>query len=219
MPAARLLPAVLAGLLATALVPGCSSIKYDALEKVGIYKRDLLVGDVKDARDAQQDAQQEFKDALERFGSIVEIKETGLKKAYDRFDGDYESAKVAAQEVSERIDDVEDVADDLFDEWADENDLYTDAALRRDSEATLRATRERYKELLATMKESEASMKPVLDTLRNNVLYLKHNLNAQAIGSLRGTFSTLQGDVDRLVEQMNLSIERSNQFISELNRA
>ena len=205
--------------LVAACGPGCSAVKYNALEKVGIHKRDLLVGNVEDARDAQKEAQEEFKDALEQFGSVVRIEETGLKKAYDRLSGEYEDAQAAAEDVSEEIDEVERVADDLFDEWADENKLYTDANLRRDSEASLRNTRERYKELLATMKASEKSMEPVLATFRNNVLYLKHNLNAQAIGSLEGTFSTLQGDVDRLIAQMNRSIERSNQFIREMNVA
>ena len=215
----RLPSALVAAALVAACAPGCSSVKYNALEKVGIHKRDLLVGNVKDARDAQADAQEEFRDALERFGSVVQIRETGLKKAYDRLNGEYEDALAASEEVSEQIDEVEDVAGDLFDEWSDENELYTDASLRSSSEATLRDTRARYKELLATMKESEASMKPVLATFQNNVLYIKHNLNAQAIGSLQGTFTTLQGDVERLIEQMNRSIERSNQFIAEMNAA
>ena len=34
---------------------------------------------------------------------------------------------------------------------------------------------------------SEASMEPVPSQFRDQVLYLKHNLNAAAIGSLRGT--------------------------------
>ena len=219
MPTFRPLTSLLLGALVAAGATGCSAVKYNALEKVGIHKRDLLVGNVKDARDAQEDAQEEFRDALEQFGSVVRIEETGLKKAYDRLNGEYEDALAASEEVSEQIDEVEDVADDLFDEWADENRLYTDAALRRDSEASLRTTRGRYNEMLATMKQSEKSMEPVLATFQNNVLYLKHNLNAQAIGSLQGTFSTLQGDVDRLIEQMNRSIERSNQFIAEMNAA
>ena len=215
----RPLPALALSALLGAGATGCSAVKYNALEKVGIHKRDLLVGNVEDARDAQSDAQEEFKDALEQFGSVVRIEETGLKKAYDRLSGEYEDALEASEEVSEQIDEVEDVAEDLFDEWADENRLYTDASLRRDSEATLRDTRARYKELLATMKASEASMKPVLASFQNNVLYLKHNLNAQAIGSLQGKFTTLEGDVDRLIQQMNRSIERSNQFIAEMGRS
>jgi len=73
--------------------------------------------------------------------------------------------------------------------------------------------------MLKTMKESEASMQPVLATLNNNVLYLKHNLNAQAVGSLQGTFEDLEVDVDELIRQMNRSIERSNAFIAQMQPA
>ncbi|MFK8082447.1 MAG: DUF2959 domain-containing protein [Granulosicoccus sp.] len=201
---------------AVVALTGCTTIKYSALEKVGIHKRDLLVENVKDTRDAQQDAQEQFKDALERFGSVITVEETKLKKAYDRLSGEYEDSEDAAEEVSEQIEEVEDVARDLFREWRAENKTYTDAVLRRDSESKLLDTEARYGEMLKTMKDAEASMKPVLDTMRNNVLYLKHNLNAQAIGSLKTTFSELEGDIDILIERMNQSIARSNDFISQM---
>ena len=195
---------------------GCSTVKYNALERIGIHKRDLLVGNVEDTRDAQKEAQEEFKDALERFGSVVNIEETGLKKAYDRLSAEYEDSRDAAEEVSEQIDEVEEVAEDLFAEWKAENREYTDDALRRDSARQLEATQWRYREMLQSMKEAEASMQPVLATLRDNVLYLKHNLNAQAVGSLQGTFDNLKIDIDRLVERMNRSIERSDAFIASM---
>jgi len=198
------------------LLSACSTVKYNTLEKIGIHKRDLLVANVEDARDAQQDAQEQFKDALERFGSVVEIEETGLKKAYDRLSDEYDDSKDAAEDVSNEIDDVEEVAEDLFAEWAKEIEEYTDANLKQNSQNQLRSTQARYKDMLATMQESERSMVPVLKTFRDNVLFLKHNLNAQAVGSLKGTFTNLEGDIDRLIEQMNRSIERSNQFIAEM---
>ena len=221
-PCPRALSRVPAGALVGALVAllaGCSTIKYNALEKIGIYKRDLLVGNVEDTRDAQEEAQEQFKDALERFASIVDIKETGLKKAYDRLNDEYEDSVEAADEVAEQIDEVEEVADDLFDEWREEIADQTNPEYKRDSERQLRETRARYREMLASMKESEQSMRPVLRTLRNNVLYLKSNLNAQAIGSLRATFDELESDIDLLVERMNRSIERSNAFIAGIKPA
>lgn len=198
------------------LLSSCSTVKYNTLEKIGIHKRDLLVSNVKDARDAQKDAQEQFKDALERFGSVVEIEETGLKKAYDRLSDEYDDSKDAAEEVSDEIDDVQEVAEDLFKEWESEIEEYTDANLKRNSQNQLRSTQSRYKEMLATMEAAERSMEPVLKTFRNNVLFLKHNLNAQAVGSLKGTFNSLEGDIGRLIEQMNTSIERSNEFIAEM---
>ncbi len=205
-------------LLAAAVVSvaGCTTVKYNTLEKIGIHKRDLLVGNVEDTRDAQKDAQKEFKDALERFGSVVSLENTNLKKAYDRLSDEYDDARDAADEVSEQIEEVEDVAGDLFKEWREEIKTYSDEVLRRDSENKLRDTEARYKEMHKSMKQAEASMQPVLSSLHDNVLYLKHNLNAQAVGSLRSTFSNLQGDIGVLVERMNQSIARSDDFIKQM---
>lgn len=201
---------------AVVVLSGCTTIKYNTLEKVGIHKRDLLVGNVEDTRDAQQEAQEQFQDALERFGTVMTIKETKLKKAYDQLKDEYEDSEDAAEEVSEQIEEVEAVAGDLFKEWKAENKTYTDAVLRRDSESKLLDTQARYGEMLKTMKDAEASMKPVLATMRDNVLYLKHNLNAQAIGSLQTTFAELEGDIGILIERMNQSIARSDEFIRQM---
>jgi len=198
------------------LLSSCSTVKYNTLEKIGIHKRDILVSNVKDARDAQKDAQEQFKDALERFGSVVEIEETGLKKAYNRLSDEYDDSKDAAEEVSDEIDDVQEVAEDLFKEWSSEIEEYTDANLKRSSQDQLRNTQSRYNEMLGSMEAAERSMKPVLDTFYNNVLFLKHNLNAQAVGSLKGTFTSLEGDIDRLIAQMNTSIQRSDEFIADM---
>ena len=66
------------------------------------------------------------------------------------------------------------------------------------------------------MQRAKQSMQPVLVTLRDNVLFLKHNLNAQAIGALRGEFGSLKADIETLVKRMNQSIERSNSFIKNM---
>ena len=205
-------------LLAVAVVSvaGCTTVKYNTLEKIGIHKRDLLVGNVEDTRDAQKDAQKEFKDALERFGSVVSVEETKLKKAYERLSDEYDDAKDAADEVSEQIEETEDVARDLFKEWREEIKTYSDAVLKRDSENKLRDTEARYEEMHKSMKQAEASMQPVLSSLHDNVLYLKHNLNAQAVGSLRSTYRNLEGYISVLVERMNKSISRSNDFIKQM---
>jgi hypothetical protein len=61
-------------LIAVFLVPffgGCSKAYYGAMEKVGIHKRDILVDRVEGARDAQSEAQEQFKSALEQFGTVI----------------------------------------------------------------------------------------------------------------------------------------------------
>ncbi len=205
--------------LAFALVmSGCSSTYYTAMEKVGIHKRDIMVSRVEKARDSQEDAQEQFKSALEQFNSVVSLKESNLKKAYDKLNDEYEDSKAAAEDVSMRIEKVEEVSEALFEEWEKELDLYENKALKRSSAAQLRKTKSRYRELLVNLHRAEDSMAPVLKIFRDNVLFLKHNLNAQAIGSLQGEFAQLQGEIKVLVQRMNVAIESSNSFIAEIKR-
>ncbi|MGS2723530.1 DUF2959 domain-containing protein [Porticoccus sp. GXU_MW_L64] len=202
-----------AGLL---LLAGCESAYYGAWEKVGVHKRDILVDRIEDTQEAQQDTQEQFQDALEKYRSVVNFDGGNLEKLYSQLKGEFEDSEKAAAKITARIDSVENVAEDLFDEWEEELDSYTSDRLRRDSAAKLRDTRARYKRLVRTMRLAEKSVTPVLNTLRDQTLYLKHNLNARAIDSLKGELKTIDADVGRLIYQMQQSIDQSNQFINNI---
>ena len=111
---------------------------------------------------------------------------------------------------------VEAVSEALFREWQDELDLYENKDLARASKKQLNATRSRYNEMISHMYRAEKSMDPVLKIFRDNVLFLKHNLNAQAIGSLQDEFANLEMEIDTLVARMSTAIESSNAFIADM---
>lgn len=198
------------------MVSGCADTYYGAMEKVGVHKRDIMIDRVENARDAQEEAQEQFQSALEQFNAVVQLQETDLKKAYDKLNAEYEESRDAAENVSLRIDKVEAVAGALFEEWQAELDQYQNAEFRRSSTVKLEKTKVRYREMLTSMHQAEKSMEPVLRIFHDNVLFLKHNLNAQAIGSLKGEFTALKGEIGRLVSQMNQAIEKSNSFIADI---
>jgi len=201
------------------VLSGCASTYYDAMEKVGYHKRDILVDRVESARDAQSEAQDQFKSALDQFASVIKLESTDLKSAYEKLNGEFEASEAAAQEVSSRIDKVESVADALFEEWQEELGLYQNLNLKAESTRKLKATKRHYGEMLNSMRQAEQSMQPVLNSFRDNILFLKHNLNAQAIGALRGEFTNLKSDIGRLISRMNQSIEDSNRFIQRLQNS
>jgi hypothetical protein len=188
------------------------------MEKMGVHKRDILIDRVEDSRNAQSEAQEQFKSALEQFAAVVHVENTNLQVAYEKLNTEYEDSEAAAEEVSKRINKVESVAQALFEEWENELALYKSPELRQSSQQKLQETQTRYSGMLASMKRAEKSMEPVLRTFRDNVLFLKHNLNAQAIGSLKSEFSTLKAEIDILIKDMNAAIETSNQFISEIKQ-
>ena len=198
------------------LLTACSSAYYKTMEGLGIEKRDILVDRVEDARDAQDDASEQFASALEQFRSTVNFDGGDLEKVYDRLNAEYERSVAEAEEVSERIDSVEDVAEDLFKEWELELDQYSRADLRRTSASLLNDTRKRYKQLMSTMRRAERSMEPVLVAFGDQVLVLKHNLNARAIGALRNELDSIERDTANLIAQMQKAIAEANDFIDSM---
>ncbi len=209
----------LAFVLATSILGGCTTAYYSAMEKVGIHKRDILVDRVEDTKEAQEASQEEFQTALERLSTLINFDGGELQAVYEQLNDDYESSKAAAEEVSDNINAVEQVANDLFDEWRSELYEYQNANMRRQSERTLKDTERQFTRLLVSMRRSEAKMQPVLASLQDNVLYLKHNLNARAIAAIKGEFGNLKRDIQRLIKDMNQSIADSNKFIEQMNQS
>ncbi|MEH6562570.1 MAG: DUF2959 domain-containing protein [Marinobacter sp.] len=195
------------------IIGGCSSLYYDTMEKLGIEKREILVDRVGDARDAQNEAQETFRSALERFQSVVSSPDTELKERYEKINDAYSDSESIAEEVRDRIDAVEEVSGALFEEWEDELDRYKSTSLRQSSERKLNETREQYSQLIDRMHKAEERMDPVLQAFEDQVLFLKHNLNAQAIGSLEGELGQIRQDVDALIRNMEQSIAESEAFI------
>jgi len=205
---------VLMGLTAS----GCQTAYYETMEKLGYHKRDLMVSDVKKARDAQQDAKDQFKSALDRFTKTLNIQGGELQDKYDVLNEEYQQSEQRAQAVRSRIASVEDVSEALFTEWEGELKQYTNASLRQKSQKQLTQTRSQYAQLIKAMKRAEAKMDPVLAKLKDHVLFLKHNLNAQAIASLKSELTTVEGNIDALIKDLNASIHEADAFIASMEK-
>lgn len=208
--------ALVAATEAVALLAGCQSMVYKAWETVGVEKRDLLVDRVEDARDAQADASAQFQTTLMRFRSVVGFDGGDLEKLYRRLNDDYEDSVTRAERVRARIASVEDVADALFREWEGELEEYSSAALRNQSRRMLDQTRFRYRDMLSAMQRAERSIQPVLDSFQDQVLFLKHNLNARAVASIRSELTTIERETADLLAAMQDSIAEADAFIESL---
>ena len=205
---------LLASLVLT--LAACNTVYYAAWEKLGYEKRDLLKSAVKAARGEQKEAGEEFQDALTQLQKLTGYRGGNLESAYNRFKGEYEDCEAQATAVRNEIREVDTVARDLFREWEREIRQYENASLASDSRRKLADTRSRFEQLSSSLHAAESTMEPVLRQFRDQVLYLKHNLNAAAVGSLRGKADTIQGDIQRLLAQMNRSIAEADRFIQTL---
>ena len=194
----------------------CSAVYYSVWEKLGYEKRDLLRSNVEGVREDQEDVGEQFEDTLERIRAIYGIEGGDLEKQYDRFKADYERSVAKAEELRERIGKVEEIATDLFDEWNRELEVISDASLKRRSREQLSATKARYQRLSSALEKTESGLDPVLQRFQDQVLFLKHNLNAQAVGGLEAEVHDIESEVDGLISDLKDSIIQADAFIQQL---
>ena len=198
---------------------GCQTTRemyYNSWEKMGYAKRERLVDNVKAARAEQVEAKKEFSSALEQFKSVVNFQGGDLEKLYNQLDKEYKRCDSQAGEVRSKVQSVKNVATALFDEWKGEIGQMKDASLKGKSQQLYDQTQVNYKEMISRMDTASVSMTPVLEKFNDRVLFLKANLNAQAIASLKGTEVELGGDIDKLIKDMQTSIDEADKFISGL---
>ncbi len=196
-------------------IAGCQSTYYAVWEKMGKEKRHLLRDQVEKSQKDQEKASEEFTDALTRLKQMYGLNGGDLEKMYDRLSDDYEDCEQRAGIIDERIEKVNRIANDLFDEWRAEIEQIQNASFRKNSRDKLRATQTRYVRLEQALKRSRKRMDPVLNNLRDYVLFLKHNLNAQAIGSLKSEVTSIETDVDQLIRDIQKSISEADAFLKE----
>jgi len=205
--------------LALLVVAGCSTTRkyyYNAWEKFGYDKRERLVDNVKEARDSQEQAKKQFATALDEFKSVVNYKEGDLDAMYKKLNTAYTKSEKQAQTVKDNVTGVKRVADALFTEWKGEiAEIKDDPGLQQGAQQLYDKTKVSYGEMIKRMDSATLTMDPVLQRFKNRVLFIKSNLNAQAIGSLAGTEVQLGADIDNLIKEMEASIAEADRFIAE----
>ena len=124
--------ALITGVLA---LVGCDSTYYATMEKFGQHKRDILVSRVENTTESQEEAKQQFASALEQFSSLIQFDGGDLQDQYEASQQHYDDSLAAANEVSANIDSIENVAEDLFDEWQEEIEQYSSQSFKTSESA------------------------------------------------------------------------------------
>jgi uncharacterized protein YukE len=195
---------------------GCSTAYYSAWEMLGQEKRDLLRSNVESVQREQEKAADQFESALDRLRALTAVDAGELEDVYDELSGDYEGARGRADDIHDRVEKIDSIANDLFEEWEAEIGEISSSSLQGKSRQKLAETRRNYAALEASLRKSEASMEPVLTQLKDNVLYLKHNLNAAAVGGLSAEVTDIEGDIETLIADMRSSIAEAERFLNTL---
>jgi hypothetical protein len=64
--------------------------------------------------------------------------------------------------------------------------------------------------------KAEGKMDPILVVFNDQVLFLKHNLNARAIASIQDEVTVMEEEVANLIVDMNAAIAEAESFVKQL---
>lgn len=198
------------------IVAKFQKLYFRAIESVGHHKRDILISRVENARDSLEEAKGQFQTALDKFSALTQFEGGELEDLYRQLKIEFDYSAAKAQAVQDRIDSVQDVAEALFAEWETELEQYTSRNLKTSSRQKLKQTRQHYGQLITAMRRAEARIEPVLNVFQDQVLYLKHNLNAKAVISLEDELTGMTSSVAALIGAMERSIGRADEFVRAL---
>lgn len=178
--------------------------------------RDVLIKRVEAASEAQQNTAQEFKTALETFKSVTNFDGGDLEKMFNKLNSAYNDSEQAANTVTQRVDNVVKASNKLLSQWRTELEQYHDINIKKRAETQFDATRKQADKLIAAMRDAESKTKPVLGAFKDQVLFIKHNLNMQAVSSLKQETKIIEQDVSNLIADMEASITEAESFINAI---
>ncbi len=202
----------------TAIEKAARNTKYSAWEIVGVEKRDLFKKYLEQTKDGQEETKESLQSALDKLKEVYNFDGGNLESKYKDLNSSYEDAQSRANEVHDSIKRVNITAADLFEEWDKEIKEITSADLRAKSSASLSATKKKYALLKTNLGRSEIKIKPVLAKLKDQVLFLKHNLNAKAIASLKKEHVRIEKDIENLMVDIKASISAANEVIADMEK-
>jgi hypothetical protein len=187
-------------------------------EKFGKEKRDILVQRVKDTKKDQEQTKQQIQTTMEKFQQLTGFQGSDLEKNYKKLNDEYDRAEGQANRLRDRIKSIDQVSNDLFAEWQNEIDEMRNPQLKSRSASLLKDAKDRQSAYMKAMHKTEDQMTPVLAAFHDQVLFLKHNLNARAIGSLKGTSAKINADVAALTKSIDSSMVEADRLIASLSQ-
>ena len=111
---------------------------------------------------------------------------------------------------------MENEAHRFFAKWMESLDEISSESLRERSQARLNETRVRYGEILAEGRGASAMFEPVMGGLRDQVIFLGHDLNPSAIASLKPDAEKLNAQAESLLSGIERTQSKISDYIASL---
>jgi hypothetical protein len=153
---------------------------------------------------------------MEVYNSLFADEATDRRKIYNQIQKEMENTDRRRARISEEAAKMNAEADTLFKGWADSTAAIENPDLRERSEERLNATRASYGEIGTVGQKAADLYAPFMKALQDQITYLGHDLNPEAVASLKPDAEKLNERSDKLIQSIDDTIATANKNIGAL---
>jgi hypothetical protein len=185
----------------------------------GVKQTEKLLKQAGETVKAVSEGRAQVQKTLDTYNSLVQGKAEDPKKAYKNLQKEMERCDDRVADVQRKRDEMQVEADKYFGDWNSSLAGISDPGLRKQSEDRLSKARAQYDGILEATEAAGADFKPFMTSLKDQVVYLGHDLNPAALKSLAGTASKLNGDATALFGKIDGAVSKANSYITAFKPA
>ena len=191
---------------------------YSAAQALDSPNLQPLLERVTQAVAAQRAAVEQFQTDRQALLALANSEEVDLKPPYRALFHAYNDSVVMVVAVSSAVANVDQTASEIFREWEEEIEVYTDAGLKAQSQANFASTQQSYENMIRSLRQSEAKLDPAVAALKANVTHFKYQLNASGLASRKPELLALEQELAGLIDMLNASIASCDAFAKSVQR-
>jgi len=182
----------------------------------GVKRVEQLVKSAGSTVQAIGDAKLQFIKTIDVYNSILAEDAKDRKKLYKKLQSEMAATQEKRAEVGRRADHMRLEAGIVFKSWADSTVGIESPDLRKRSEERLEKTKDRCAEIQSAGQSAVDVYAPVMKALQDQVTYLGHDLNAEAVASLKPDAEKVNAQAQELTKRLDEAIAVANQNINAL---
>ncbi len=172
----------------------------ESLEKAG-----------EDAKQAVDDVLAHVVKMLEGYNEIIDGSAKNPQSAYKKLAGDLKSSDKMLKDATKKLESMEKEAGKFFAAWEADLQSFSSDSMKEKSQKRLDASKAKYEELGAALREAGQAFDPLVANLSDQILYLGRDLSPEAIADLQDEAAALNEQAKEVADTINGLMEKTGE--------
>jgi hypothetical protein len=187
-----------------------------AQQDAGVKQVEQLVKKSGSTVQAIAETKLQLQKTMDVYNSLMSTDEKNMKGNYKKLQQEMDATAKKRADIKLRADEMNAEAQTLFKSWGDSAAAIQSADLRQRSQERLDKTKASFAEIGTVGQKAVDLYDPFMKALQDQVTYLGHDLNTQAVQSLQADAAKMNEKAQTLMKSIDDTISVANKNITDL---